>query len=55
MLVEHTPAGIERLFAEAGQPATTRTVPPSPTSPPDVPALVALAKKYNLEIRVPGA
>lgn len=55
VLLQYSPAGIERFFAEAGQPATTRTIPPAPTSPPDLPALVALAKKHNLEIRLPGA
>ncbi len=49
----YSPAGIENFFAEVAEPARTRTVPPPPKSPPDLPKLVEVAKKYRLEIQAP--
>jgi mannose-6-phosphate isomerase-like protein (cupin superfamily) len=51
--VMYSPAGIEKFFAEVAEPAATRTVPPPPEGPPDLERLVAVAKKYKLEIQPP--
>jgi hypothetical protein len=51
VLTINTPAGFERFVAEAGRPASQRTLPDP--RPPDVPALLALAPKYGHEY-VPG-
>jgi mannose-6-phosphate isomerase-like protein (cupin superfamily) len=48
MLLTGVPAGIERFFAEAGQPASERTLPP-PAGGPDE-SLKAIARKYGVEI-----
>src|SRR5438046_10573656 len=54
VLVVYTPGGIEEFFAEAGEPAERREVPPAPTEPPDIERLVAIGRKYGMEIRPPA-
>jgi mannose-6-phosphate isomerase-like protein (cupin superfamily) len=44
-----SPAGFEKFFEEACEPAQARTLPPPITSPPDVQRLIALGRKYNAE------
>jgi quercetin dioxygenase-like cupin family protein len=53
VLVIYTPGGIEQFFAEAGEPAERRAVPPAPTEPPDIDRLIAIGKKYGMEIKQP--
>jgi quercetin dioxygenase-like cupin family protein len=55
LLVLYTPGGIEKFFAEAGEPAERREVPPPPAEPPDLERLVAIGKKYGMEIAPPTA
>ena len=43
------PAGLDRWFFETGVPAETLTLPPPPTSPPDVAAIVASLQAYGTE------
>jgi hypothetical protein len=52
MLLGVTPAGFENFFAQMGEPAPSRTLPAS--APPDVEKLLALAAKFNCEIRLPA-
>jgi quercetin dioxygenase-like cupin family protein len=54
VLVIYTPGGIDEFFAEAGEPAERREVPPAPTEPPDIERLVAIAQKYGMEMRPPA-
>lgn len=54
VIVTYLPGGIDAFFAEAGEPAARREIPPPPTSPPDVARLSALAQRYGLEIVAPG-
>jgi quercetin dioxygenase-like cupin family protein len=54
ILVTYTPGGIEDFFAEAGEPAARREVPPMPTEPPDIERLVAIGQKHGMEIRPPA-
>jgi mannose-6-phosphate isomerase-like protein (cupin superfamily) len=49
MLLIGIPAGIEQYFAEAGEPALERTLPPA-AGPADIERLRALARHYELEI-----
>jgi quercetin dioxygenase-like cupin family protein len=51
LLVVITPAGFERFFEEIGEPATGKSSPP-PFNPATVEKLMALALKYNLEVRM---
>ena len=53
LLVIYTPGGMARFFAEAGEPAERREIPPPSDAPPDVERLAAIAEKHGLELRVP--
>jgi quercetin dioxygenase-like cupin family protein len=44
-----TPAGLDDWFFETGEPAPTRTLPPPPTSAPDVAAIIASLQRYGTE------
>jgi quercetin dioxygenase-like cupin family protein len=50
ILVVYTPGGMDRFFAEAGEPAERRELPPAPTEPPDIDRLVAIGAKHGLEV-----
>jgi mannose-6-phosphate isomerase-like protein (cupin superfamily) len=43
------PAGLDEWFFETGEPAQSLTLPPPPTSPPDVEAIIASLKAYGTE------
>ena len=50
------PAGIERFYAEVGQPAGGATEPPPPAgepSPAEIEYLIRTAQKYGAEIKLP--
>lgn len=49
--ITYSPGGFEQFFLEVGEPAASRTLPPAPTSPPDLNALQPIARKYGLELR----
>lgn len=51
VVVTYEPGGIDKFFAEAGEPAQRREIPPAPTSPPDVDRLTKLGARYGLEIQ----
>ena len=53
VIINYAPGGIERFFAEAGERATKREIPPAPTSPPDVERLTAIGARYGLNIQAP--
>jgi quercetin dioxygenase-like cupin family protein len=55
LLVVYAPGGIEAFFAEAGEPAQRREVPPAPTAPPDLERLTAIGQKYGMQIEAPAA
>jgi quercetin dioxygenase-like cupin family protein len=55
VLVTYRPGGIERFFAEAGEPAQRREIPPPPAEPPDVERLVAIAARHGMLIQPPAA
>jgi quercetin dioxygenase-like cupin family protein len=54
VLVIYAPgANIEQFFAEAGEDAQSRELPPPPEGPPDIEELVAVGEKYGMEMRPP--
>src|SRR2546421_8614167 len=55
VLVIYTASAMDKFFAEAGEPAQRRDVPPASTSPPDVERLTAIGARYGLEIKAPAA
>jgi quercetin dioxygenase-like cupin family protein len=54
VLVLYTPGGIDQFFAEAGEPAERREVPPAPAEPPDIERLIAIGEKHGMQIRPPA-
>jgi quercetin dioxygenase-like cupin family protein len=55
IVVIYAPGGIEDFFAEAGEPAERREIPPAPSGPPDIERLVAVGEKYGMQIAPPAA
>jgi len=53
VLVTYAPGGIEKFFAEAGEPAKERKVPPPPSGPPDVERLSAIGAKHGMQVQAP--
>jgi mannose-6-phosphate isomerase-like protein (cupin superfamily) len=53
IVVTYTPGGIDKFFAEAGEPAQTRAIPPPPTSPPDFEHLAPIASRHGLHLLPP--
>ena len=53
MVATYSPGAIEKFFAEVGERATKREVPPPPNSPPDFERLAAAGAKHGLELQAP--
>jgi quercetin dioxygenase-like cupin family protein len=53
LLVIYTPGGVEGFFAEAGEPAERRELPPPMTEPPDLERLMAISEKHGVIITPP--
>ena len=53
MPVVYTPGGIDKFFAEAGEPAAGPGLPPAPEGPPDLERLTNVAA-YGMDIRQPA-
>lgn len=53
VVITYEPGGIEKFFAEAGEPAQRREVPSAPPSRPDMERLKSIGAKHGMEIRVP--
>jgi len=51
ILVLVTPAGLEKMFEELGEPVTDPSSPPE--GPPDIERLMAVNRKYGVEIPPP--
>ena len=50
VLVAYTPGGIDKFFAEAGEPAQAREIPPPMEAPPDFERLAGLGAKHGLQL-----
>jgi quercetin dioxygenase-like cupin family protein len=50
----YSPGGMDKFFAEAGEPAARLEVPPPLTSPPDVERLAAIGAKHGLQLGKPA-
>jgi hypothetical protein len=54
VLVTYTPGGIDQFFAEVGEPAASRELPPPSDEPPDLERLVAVAERYGMRMELPA-
>jgi quercetin dioxygenase-like cupin family protein len=54
LLVLYTPGGLDRFFAEAGEPAQRRELPPPSETPPDLERLASIAEKHGLQLKAPA-
>jgi quercetin dioxygenase-like cupin family protein len=54
VLVIYTPGGIDEFFAEAGEPAEARELPPPSDSPPDVERIIAIGERHGLQMKPPA-
>ena len=53
MVATYSPGGIEKFFAEVGEKAQRREVPPPPSEPPDFEKIAAAGAKHGLELQAP--
>ena len=54
VLITYAPGGIEQFFAEAGEKAQKRELPPPSDTPPDLERIAAAGAKYGMNIQVPS-
>jgi len=55
MLVWAVPAGLDKMFQEAGTRVTDPSIVPSPPTPAEIERIMAVAPRYGIEIKVPYA
>lgn len=53
VLVAYTPGGIDKFFAEVGEPAQAREIPPPSDTPPDLERIAAVGERYGMQIQMP--
>jgi quercetin dioxygenase-like cupin family protein len=53
IVATYTPGGIDRFFAEVGEPAAARTLPPPSDEAPDFERIVRVAAEHGMIIDVP--
>jgi quercetin dioxygenase-like cupin family protein len=54
VLIVYTPGGLDRFFAEVGERAPSRELPPPPETPPDIERLAAIGERYGLQLQAPA-
>ena len=54
VLITYTPGGIDKFFAEAGEPAQSPGLPPPPDGPPDLERIAAIGARYGMELQTPS-
>ena len=54
VLVMYRPGGLDGFFAEIGERARTREVPPPSESPPDLDRIASAGERYGVRIQVPA-
>lgn len=56
LVVTYTPGGLDRFFAEVGEPAQSHELPPKSDSPPDFDRVIEIAERYGVDMRpMPGS
>lgn len=54
LLVTYEPGGIDRFFAEIGEPAQARELPPPSDTPPDLERVARIGEQYGMQMRLPS-
>ena len=54
LLVLYTPGGLDKYFAEVGEPAQRHELPPPSETPPDFERLASVAGKYGVRMKAPA-
>lgn len=54
VLVVYEPGGIDRFFAEVGEAAPRRELPPPSDTPPDLALIAEVGERYGMQIQIPG-
>jgi quercetin dioxygenase-like cupin family protein len=53
VIATYEPGGIDKFFAEIGEPAPRHEMPPMSDEPPDIEHIAAVAAKYGMVIQTP--
>jgi quercetin dioxygenase-like cupin family protein len=54
LLVMYMPGGVDQFFREAGEPGQADQLPPPPEGAPDLERIIAIGRKYGMDIEVPA-
>jgi hypothetical protein len=54
LLIHYEPGGIDRFFAEVGEKAQSREVPPPSDTPPDLQKIATVGERYGMQFRMPA-
>ncbi|MDQ1445810.1 MAG: hypothetical protein QOI20_2274 [Acidimicrobiaceae bacterium] len=54
VLATYMPGGVDKFFAEVGELALTRDLPPEGGPPPDIARIVSVAAQYGMDIEAPA-
>ena len=54
LLVLYTPGGMDKFFAEVGEPAERHELPAPSDTPPDLDRIASVAAKYGMSIKAPA-
>ena len=55
LLVTYLGGQMDKFFAEAGEPAATRALPPPSSTPPDLARIAEIGARYGMDIEAPPA
>ncbi|MFI7413210.1 hypothetical protein ACIBU0_31510 [Streptomyces sp. NPDC049627] len=56
LVVTYTSGGLDKFFAEAGEPAQSHELPPKSDTPPDVDRFIEIAARHGVDMRpMPGS
>lgn len=51
----YQPGGIDKFFAEVGEPAPRRELPPPMQTPPDLERIARIGERYGMQFQAPSA
>ncbi|MBT2407501.1 MULTISPECIES: cupin domain-containing protein [unclassified Streptomyces] len=51
LLITYVPGGVDKFFAEAGEPAQRRELPPQSKTPPDIDRLIEISNRHGMQMQ----